>query len=351
MGKPRTVWPAGGAADPAGFEALGEAYLEWLRARSYSPHTVHLRELHLKAFAAWCAERALGRPAAVTPPVIERYQAWLFHHKKPNGRTLSTGGQHNRLTALRGFYRWLTRQRHVAASPAAELELPRLPNVQIPRGVLTAAEVERVLGLPVVGEPIGLRDRAILETLYSTGMRRRELAQLRLPDVDATRGTLFVRQGKGKKDRVVPIGERALAWLEKYVHDVRPRHVLAPDDGTVFLTVQGGPLEAGHLSKVVKEYLTAAGIDKEGACHLFRHTAATLMLENGADIRFIQEMLGHAKLSTTQIYTRVSIAKLKEIHTATHPGAKLARRGLPEDDESARAELLSSLAAEAAEER
>jgi integrase/recombinase XerD len=122
---------------------------------------------------------------------------------------------------------------------------------------------------------------------------------------------------------VVPVGERALAWLDKYLHEIRPELAIDPDDGTVFLTAEGEPFSPNHLSALVRDYVEAAATGKSGACHLFRHTMATLMLEGGADIRYIQQMLGHAKLDTTQIYTHVSVRMLKEIHSATHPGAKL----------------------------
>ncbi len=122
---------------------------------------------------------------------------------------------------------------------------------------------------------------------------------------------------------MVPVGERALAWLDKYLHEVRLDLAIDPDDGTVFLTAEGEPFSPNHLSALVRDYVEAAETGKSGACHLFRHTMATLMLEGGADIRYIQQMLGHAKLDTTQIYTHVSVRMLKEIHSATHPGAKL----------------------------
>jgi len=187
--------------------------------------------------------------------------------------------------------------------------------------VLTEIEAEKVLAAVDVREPMGIRDRAILETLYSTGIRRMELIGLALTDLDTERGTLLVRQGKGKKDRMVPIGERAIAWLEKYLAEVRPELAVPPDDGTIFLTNMGEALSPNRLTQLVRGYEDAADIGKRGACHLFRHTMATLMLENGADIRFIQQMLGHVSLTSTQIYTQVSVKKLKEVHTATHPAS------------------------------
>lgn len=138
----------------------------------------------------------------------------------------------------------------------------------------------------------------------------------------------MIRQGKGKKDRMIPIGDRALLWIDRYAGEARPALAPSPDGGTLFLTEMHEPIGPDRLTVLVGQYIDAAQIGKNGSCHLFRHTMATLMLENGADIRFVQEMLGHAQLGTTQIYTQVSIRKLKEIHTATHP-AKLTRQDAP----------------------
>ena len=167
------------------------------------------------------------------------------------------------------------------------------------------------------------------KTGYSTGLRRMELIRLRLYDLDLARGVLAAREGKGQKDRVVPIGERAIAWLEKYLDEARPEFAVEPDEGTVFLTRRGRPFHPNHLSRLARDHIVAAGIAKRGACHLLRHTMATAMLEHGADIRVIQAILGHARLTTTQLYTRVSIRLLKAVHTATHPAAKLARPPAP----------------------
>jgi len=205
-----------------------------------------------------------------------------------------------------------------------------------------------VLAEPDLGTVIGIRDRAILETLYSTGMRRMELIRLHVTDIDAERGTVMVRLGKGKKDRMIPIGERALAWVAKYRDDARPDLACGTDDGTLFLTTLGEAFVPDRMTQLVRTYVDAADTGKKGACHLFRHTMATLMLEGGADIRFIQAMLGHAELSTTQIYTQVSIRTLKEIHTATHPGRPVSRtRSRQRDAEDARDFLLAALDAEA----
>jgi integrase/recombinase XerD len=310
-------------------EIMMREHLQAMRVRNYSEQTVHTREFHLSFFIQWCQERGIEAPIEVTRPVIERYQRHLFHYRKKNGQPLSFRSQHSRLSPLRMWFRWMTRQNHILHNPASEIELPRLGRV-LPKNILSADEVEKILLLPDIHDPIGLRDRAIMEVLYSTGIRRMEIIGLKLYDLSLDRGVVFVRQGKGKKDRYVPIGERAAAWLQKYIAEARPKLAIEPDDMTVFLTAQGEPFNRDHMTSTVKERIDAAKLGKTGACHLFRHTMATLMHENGADIRFIQEMLGHSRLETTQIYTQVSIRTLQQVHTATHPAATLEHHAAPE---------------------
>jgi len=247
---------------------------------------------------------------------------------------------------VRSYFKWLARNNFILYNPASELELAKLEH-RLPKAVLSGREAGAVIAQCDLKEPLGLRDRAILETFYSTGMRRTELVELTLYSLDVERGTVLIRQGKGRKDRMIPIGERALGWIQRYLDDVRPSLVMDPDEGFLFLTNLGEGFTANRMTQLVRNYVKAADLGKTGSCHLFRHTMATLMLENGADIRFIQAMLGHVKLDTTQIYTQVSIRKLREIHTATHP-AKAVRSPRAEDEHEAPSEdeLLASLAAE-----
>lgn len=300
-----------------------QEFLEWTRAIGRSDQTTDTRARALKRFIAWCDERGIEHPKDVTLAILERYQRHLFHYRKPNGEPLTFGSQQTMLVPLKSFFQWATRDRHILYNPASELMLPRLPR-RLPKHILTVADVEAIINQPDVATPSGLRDRAILETFYSTGIRRSELIYLALYDVDTRGGSLTVRAGKGGRDRVVPLGARACAWAEKYRDDVRPQLVAGRDDGFFFLTDFGEPFEKNRLGDLVKGYVERAGFDVVGSCHLFRHAMATHMLENGADIRFIQAILGHNDLDTTAIYTQVSIAKLKEIHAATHP-ARLKR--------------------------
>jgi integrase/recombinase XerD len=318
------------AVDPEGLSALAEEHLEWMRARNYSAATLSNRGAYLRRFIAWCADRGLARPSEITKPILERYQRSLYHYRRRDGRPISFRSQVIHFTAVRVFFRYLARANVIVSNPAADIELPKVER-RLPRAVLTASEAEQVLALPDVKDPVGLRDRAILETFYSTGIRRMELAHLLVFDVDHERGTLMVRQGKGKKDRLIPIGERALAWIAKYLDEVRPLFLVEPDHHHLFLGAWGEPLSVSWVTDRVRDYVQKANLGKSGSCHLFRHTMATLMLEGGADIRHVQEMLGHADIKTTQVYTQVSIQKLKAVHDATHPGAKLERKEHEED--------------------
>jgi integrase/recombinase XerD len=311
------------AVDVEGFEARLAQYQEWLKVSYFSEDTALERGVRLKRLIAWCADRGITRPTEITKPILEKYQSSLFYYRKANGQPLSLTTQRNFLTSVKGFFRWLAQKNLILYNPASEILLPRLAK-RLPRHVLSQREAERVIAIPDVRTPLGLRDRAMLEILYSTGIRRMELISLKLYDLDPDRGTLMIREGKGRRQRVVPIGERALRWTEKYIREVRPTLAPSSDEGYIFLTHKGYPFEADSMTEHIRVYVERAEIPKHGAVHLFRHTMATLMLEGGADIRFIQAMLGHSKLETTQIYTQVSIRQLKAIHDATHP-AKMKR--------------------------
>lgn len=337
--------PQSGAA-PDSLRATMAGYLESLAVRNYSEATRAARSAGLLRFARWCEERGLLRPAEVTRLLLERYQRHLFYARKPNGHPLSARSQHAMLSALCTYFRWATRQNLLPLNPASELLLPRIGH-QLPRDVLSAQQVEKVLAQANVETLEGLRDRAVLEVLWATGLRRRELGRLSVFDINHELGTVFVRYGKGNRDRVVPIGARALQWVRRYIDEVRPRLVLPPDEGVLFLSNAGLPMSLDVLTQTVAGYVKSAGVAGKGGCHLFRHACATQMLEGGADIRFVQELLGHASLETTQVYTRVAISKLKAVYEATHPAAKSVAAAAAEPRAPvSQAELLEQLAAD-----
>jgi integrase/recombinase XerD len=304
--------------DGSGMAPYLARFLEASAAKGLAPRTVEIRDRMLRRFIYWCSERSLDQPQDVTRPILERYRRHLYHTRKTNGEPLSFATQQQRLLPLKAFFQWLARENYILSNPASEMELPRVHR-RLPQHILTAEEVERILSQTALHGALGVRDRAILETFYSTGIRRSELANLRLYDVDTRNGTLMVREGKGRKDRMVPLGARAGRWIDRYVEEVRPTLVVEPDEGWLFLHEYGEPFQKNRLTDLVKKYIEASGVGKPGACHLFRHTMATLMLDAGADIRHLQAILGHSQLSTTEIYTQVSIQKLKTVHALTHP--------------------------------
>jgi len=332
--RPEPLPLPGDPHDPERLTAWVLRHLESLRVRHLSPTTVWNRERDLRYFLTWAYARDVTQPGQFTRTILQAYQRYLFYYRKKSGGPLAISTQRNRLFAIRRLFAWLTREDVIPSNPASELEIPKAIR-SLPRHVLTPEEAEAVLAVPDLADPLGVRDRAILEVLYATGMRRMEVAGLKVYDLDATHSTLRITQGKGRKDRVVPLGERAQVWVERYLRDVRPEYAYAPDDGTLFLTRTGEPFPLGHLGALVHRQVKAAEVGKSGGCHLWRHTCATAMLENGADLRYIQEMLGHEDLTSTQIYTQVSIRKLQEVHRRTHPAARLSREAgedLAEDE-------------------
>tara|TARA_B100001971_G_scaffold204780_1_gene221341 strand:+ start:1898 stop:2800 length:903 start_codon:yes stop_codon:yes gene_type:complete len=287
---------------------------------NFAPRTIEARGKDLQAFFQWCQERELVRADAITKPILEAYQRHLYRHRKANGKPLGFTTQQSRLISIKAYFKWLTRQNHIPSNPASELELPRTER-RLPMTPLTIREVETILIQPDLSDPIDVRDRALLETLYSTGIRRMEVVGLQLDDVLIEKGAIMVRQGKGRTDRVTPIGGRALQWIERYCDDVRPRLMMEPHERSLFLSLYGEALSADYLTRLVGQYVKKADIGRTGSCHLFRHACATLMLENGADMCYVQSMLGHDCIASTQVYTELSIRQLKKVHAMTHPAA------------------------------
>lgn len=317
-------WRPGGGPGTIGGET--RRYLEWLEVRNYSPRTIAGARDKLRYFITWADGRELTDPNEVTMAVLESYQRGLHRHRKKNGKPLSATTQRGYIGAVKIYFGWLTKRKTIEANPASELELPRAER-RLREEALSVRQMDAVLNVPDISDPLGLRDRAMLELLYSTGVRRSELVGLEVTDINHERGTLRVRQGKGNKDRVVPVGEGALGWLSRYLDGARPKLSIGPSSPALFLSAYGDAFNPDVLSRMVSKFMKKADMGRAGSCHLIRHTCATHMLEGGADIRFIQQLLGHEKLETTAIYTEVSIAQLKAVHAKTHPAE--ARKKLP----------------------
>jgi integrase/recombinase XerD len=242
-------------------EADAHDYLEWMEIHNYAITTIRCRRRYLDYFLAFADEREVVEAKEVTLELLLAYQHSLFAHRKRNDQPLSFGTQAQRLIPVGQFFSWLRREHRILTNPAADLLMPR-PDRRLPEATLSAPEMAALLAAPDVSRPLGLRDRAVLEVFYSCGLRRSELIDLWLRDLDFDRGTLFVRRGKGAKDRYVPIGERALFWVRLYVEIVRPGFVTSRLPDHLFLSSVGTPLCPDWLCRKVRAYLAGVGSRK-----------------------------------------------------------------------------------------
>lgn len=300
-----------------------QGFRHWMQIQHWSHSTQKGYLSSINQFITWCAERSITEPVFVQRHHLQRYQRYLYNYRSHTGtdaeKPLSLKTQLLKLIGIRTYFRYMVKQKYLVLSPAAELDLPKEPRT-LPKHILSIEEMHILLGLCKLSTATGMRDRCMFELLYSTGIRRAELCNLRLVHLQLLTQTVLIRQGKGGHDRTVPLSDRALHWLDRYLTDARPQLVGYQDPGLVFVTPEGTAIKPDSLSALIKRYIRRANISADsGGAHLFRHACATHMLEGGADIRFVQELLGHASLKTTQIYTRVSVQKLRQVQAQTHP--------------------------------
>jgi len=313
-------------------------YLQQLAVRNFSPQTILSQRKQLWLFQQFCENQGVAYPSKITRSAVEAFQLHVHLYRKKDGVPLAASTQRQWLTAVKGFCTWLVRRDVIERNPAGDLQMPRAER-RLPKGVFAPAEVERVLAVPDVSSPFGLRDRAILEVLYSTGIRRNELCNLDLSDVQFERGLLHIRQGKGHKDRFVPIGARALAWAEAYLHEARHHLGCTQDPDALFVGKHGHRVHPSRLAANVHKLIARARVGKVGSCHMFRHAFDTALLENGCDLPHIQAMLGHAKLETTAIYLHVGLRDVKAAHQKHHPANRPGTGSLPEQVQSREEQL------------
>ncbi|MET1256792.1 tyrosine-type recombinase/integrase [Aliikangiella maris] len=285
-----------------------------------TPSTIKLKRQSLERFDSWCLTEKIRSPQEIDLDVMEDYRQFLHHSKKKSdGKPLSINTQYKFLTDLKLFLRRLYCRRVITNGEFESFEMPRCKK-GIPRVVLSPKEIESIFVLPTLRKDlIGIRDRAILELLYASAIRRSEVARLRLSHLELDKFLLQIVEGKGLKDRRIPINNRAGEWINRYLFEIRPKLATLLSEDYLFITASGNPMKPDQIGQMVGKYVRRAGIDKPGACHLFRHAVATSMLNAGADIRYVQELLGHSDLSTTQIYTHVAIEQLQKVYERTHP--------------------------------
>lgn len=295
---------------------LAKLFLDHLTMRGFAVRTIETYQGKLTRFFEYLAAKQ-KTIQQFTAGDLEEYRTALYYQEY-RGKPLSLETQLLQLTVLRMFFKFLADQNLILINPAASLELPKTTR-NPPRVILTAREARKILESINIKDPFGLRDRAILEVLYSTGIRVTELAKITLADIDFESGLLWV-DGKGGKERVVPIGEMACFYVKEYIKKARSKNPKYPN---LFLSRWfERPIDRGTIATICTDRAMQAGIKKKVTTHTWRHTCATLMLKGGADIRYVQELLGHASLKTTQIYTRVAIGDLKKVHARCHPRDK-----------------------------
>jgi integrase/recombinase XerD len=285
--------------------------------KGWSPRTVEAYSSELKPFFHFLERQGLTNVSRLTRTHLESYRQELFY-LRVRDKPLARSTQSLRLTSILGFIRFLFRENYLLLDIAARFELPKIKET-LPRTVLSEREALQLIEQPDINTPLGIRERAMLELFYGTGMRNSELRLLQIDQVDLERGLLRIDHGKGNKARVVPLGEEALVWLEEYLIKVRPQLVRSADQTLVFPGLLAREIPRGALAVLVRRLARKAGIEKVVTPHVLRHTCVTHMLRRGASVRHLQSLLGHACLNTTQRYTRVEISDLAKVIEQFHP--------------------------------
>ena len=302
------------------------AWLTELERRNYGERTRREYGYDLGHLRRFLAGKGIEEVEAMTSTTLTEYQRWLFYLPTKQDGARGVGTQNKILVPAKGLFRFLKAEGILMRDPACDLEYGREPR-RLPRNVLTPKEAEKILKSIDTGNSRGYRARTILEVFYATGIRRNELIGLRLGDVNLEEGLLRINSGKGGHDRVVPLGSVAARYLETYIKGIRPQWVKNPRLDHLFLSTVGKPLERSALNHLVKLHARKAGVQKHVTCHVWRHTCATHLVQNRANLRHVQEMLGHRSLATTEHYLHLTIADLKEAHRKFHPREKSVSRG------------------------
>ncbi|MBM6787627.1 site-specific tyrosine recombinase XerD [Ligilactobacillus salivarius] len=288
-------------------------YLYYLKVeRGLSENTIASYGIDLKLFLEYLRENEIPSFKQVNKEVIVNYMQAEKNNNKANSSILRS------VSSLRKFFQYLAQEKIIEKDPMLLIDTPKKKQ-HLPQ-VLTKEEVEKLLHSPNTGQVLGLRDRAMLELMYATGLRISEIINLKLEDLHLTMGTLQTL-GKGHKERIVPVGDEAIKWINRYLEEARPKLLKQKRSNYLFLNFHGNNLTRQGVWKNLKAEVRKAGIQKNITPHTLRHSFATHILENGADLRIVQELLGHADISTTQIYTHLSNKQLADIYNRAHPRA------------------------------
>ena len=303
------------------WEMLAARYLQHLEILNQSPHTRRTVRSYLKHWQSFADEIKLADPQAATTGTLLDFQRWLFY--RPTWRNTQRGvlSQNRVLSGIKSFFAFLQQEGVIARNPAEALVLAREPQT-LPRNILTPQEARKIIETPDTGTLVGYRDRTIFEVLYATGIRKGELMNLTVADVNLEEELLRINKGKGGKDRVTPLTRVACSFLENYIKAIRPELLGKRQSDRLFISRRGAPMSKNTVSQMVEKYARLSKVKKHVTCHLWRHSCATHLLKNHANLRHVQEMLGHGSLATTERYLHLTITDLKQAHRRCHPREK-----------------------------
>lgn len=324
------------------FEFLKQRYLGHLRLRNFSILTLRQQEQGLRFFIAFLESRGKQSVGSVMRDDFEQYKAHMMVYRNRAGRPMVMGTIAGRLFMALSWFRFLKKKGVISINPGLDVQVPKREN-KLPSSVLSQEEIGLLFQQPDSKTLVGKRDRTMMDVLYSTGVRAAELLNIRLPDLDLVQRTVRVRKGKGNKDRLLPLTGAAVRSLARYMEVVRPhlaecirpsgnnwRQKCRTGGNLLFLSSYGGAITQTWLDEVMRRYLLKAGITRRvSPVHAFRHAIATHLLNNGMDVRYVQGLLGHARIDSTQIYTQVQSRPLREAVDKHHPRLRREREFVP----------------------
>ncbi len=299
-----------------------EEYLAYLATRGFKPGTIKDTRKHLNTFNLWLSEIKQKDIKQITAQTIREYQAYLnCDYRKTNGQNIAPVTIIIKLNTLKRYFKYLVKRKEILLDPSVDIELPRVRNY-LPRHILSQEEAERLLNLPDK-TTMEIRNKAILETLYSTGTRGQELCNLDLYDLNLRDKTIHIRAPKNRKDRILPIGEKTKETIEKYLLTSRMKLCKDAKEKAIFISLSGTRITQKALGYLVKKYAKKLKLDKNISVHSLRHSCAAHLLENGSNLRIIQQLLGHSSLRSTEIYTRIVPQELKTGISPYHPRERM----------------------------
>jgi integrase/recombinase XerD len=309
------------------FEELKQRFAESLRVKNYAEGSIKRYSYSIEDFYEFLSfNTEISHISQIDKQTILDYQKHLYQRpkKRQPDKKIHPTTQAKNISCLNVFFKFLLRQNIIITNPCDDIELPRQQK-SLPKSILSKREINKLLSQPNTSTILGYRDRALLELLYSTGLRLNEARNLSIYDINFNAGLVKVNQGKGRQDRIVPLGAIAAEYIRDYIQNIRPSLATAVSGSLLFLNRRGQKISKTGINNIVKYYARKAGLKKHTTTHTLRHTCATLMLKGNADIRHIQEMLGHKSIESTQIYTKVLPLDLKRVHQKTHPREKEAK--------------------------